>query len=273
MLANKDWDSIAKAMYNNAELVNTDPVFAQAIRLFEAEFFVVTDPLPDKDKLKVYEYPSLIIDLNRHKFSTDFVNTFVEKKLRLLRETKSDKLLSYASSYQHHPLAVQFLNEIQSEEPTRFADARRQDVSIKSTSTHEGEKKTTSLFKSRQEQLFFEAVREAFPTYHPYPNVAVSCIIDYSKIKEYLGAMEREYFFKAIVDCVVFDTGNGYEPKYFIELDSTYHDNPRAVKNDQMKKAIFEAANTELIRVRAHNQTEVTKDKFKQLVIELMRGL
>ena len=273
MLANKEWESIAKAMYRNAQLIDSDPVFAQAIRLFETEFFVETDTLPAEEKSKVYEYPGLVIELKKHAFSSDFVSTFIGKKLRLLKESKSDDLLGYASSHQDHPLAIQFLKEIQSKTPENFADARRQNVSIKSTPTSEGKIKTIRLFKSRQEQVFFEAVREAFPTYHPYPNVAVSCVIDYQAVKEHLGAEEREYFFKAVVDSVVFDSGNGYEPKFFIELDSHYHDNERAIRNDQMKDAIFQAANAKLIRIRARDQSEVTKEKFKQLVLEVMRGL
>jgi hypothetical protein len=260
-------------MYRNSQLIGSDPVFAQAIRLFEAEFFAETDQLPAKERSKVYEYPGLVIELKQHAFSSGFVSTFIEKKLRLLKESNSDHLLSFASSHQDHPLAIQFLKEIQTKSPESFADARRERVSIKSTPTVDGKTKTTKLFKSGQEQLFFEAVREAFPTYHPYPNVAVSCVIDYPGVKQLLTPEEREYYFKAVIDSVVFDSGNGYEPKFFIELDSRYHDNEQAVKNDRMKDAIFRAANAKLIRIRAHDQSEITKDKFKQLVLEVMRGL
>lgn len=273
MLANKEWDSIAKVMYRNSKLIGSDPVFAQAIRLFESEFFVETDSLPPNEKKKVYEYPGLVIDLKQHAFSRLFVETFIDKKLTLLRDTKSDHLLSYAASHQNRPLAVEILKEIQSKTPETLADARRQNVSIKSTPTTNRKSQITNLFKSRQEQQFFEAIREAFPTYHPYPNVAVSCVIDFAAVKEFLSREERDYFFKAIIDSVVFDSGNRYEPKFFIELDSHFHDNERAANNDRMKEAIFEAANVKLIRIRAHNKGETTVKKFKQLVIEVMRGL
>ncbi|MDR5857981.1 DUF2726 domain-containing protein [Halomonas eurihalina] len=273
MLANKEWDSIAKTMYYNSKLIGSDPVFAQAIRLFESEFFVETDSLPPGERKKVYEYPSLLIELKQHAFSKSFVETFVDRKLALLREIKSDHLLSYAAQHQDRPLAVKILREIKEKAPEALAHSRRQNVSIKSTPTTSEASKTTKLFKSRQEQLFFEAVREAFPTYHPYPNVAVSCVIDYSAIKNYLSFHEREYFFKAIVDSVVFDSSKEYEPRFFVELDSQHHDNECAVKNDRMKDAIFRAANVKLIRIRAHDSNEVSAKKFKQLVLEVMRGL
>lgn len=273
MLAKKEWDSIAKTMYQNSKLIGSDLVFAQAIRLFESEFFVETDLLPPSEKKKVYEYPSLVIELKQHTFSKSFVEKFIDRKLSLLKETESDHLLSYAGQHQDRPLAIQILKEIQTKTPEVLADARRQNVSIKATTTTSESKKTTRLFKSRQEQLFFEAVREAFPTYHPYPNVAVSCVIDYSAVKDTLSAEGREYFFKAIIDSVVFDSGKGYEPKFFVELDSHHHDNERAAKNDRMKDEIFEAANVKLIRIRTYDQSEATVERFKQLVLEVMRGL
>lgn len=273
MLANKDWDSIAKTMYRNSNLISSDLIFKHAIQLFESEFFTQTDSLSPSEKRKIYEYPGLVIELKQHAFSKAFVDAFIERKLILLRETNSDDLLSYAAQNQSVPLAKAIIKEIQAKTPEAIANVRRQNVSIKATPTFDGIRKTTKLFKSKQEQLFFEAVRDAFPTYHPYPNVAVSCIIDYSSIKDTLNSEEREYYFKAIVDSVVFDSSNGYEPKFFFELDSHHHDNERVQKNDLMKDNIFKAANAKLIRIRAHSQDEATLDRYKQLVLEVMRGL
>lgn len=273
MLVEKDWNSIAKIMYRNAKLIDSDPIFTQAIRLFESEFFIVTDLLSATEKKQVYEFPSLIIESNKHTFSKLFVDQFIDRKLTFLKQLNSDHLLSYANQHQDRPLAVQILKEVGEKTPEVLANACRQNVSIKTTSTTNEPKKTTSLFKSQQEQLFFEAVRSAFPTFYPYPNVAVSCVIDYAAIKEALTAAEREYFFKAIIDSVVFDNNNGYEPKYFVELDSHYHDNQHAEKNDRMKDAIFKAANVKLIRIRLHDQREASVERFKQLVQEIMRGL
>lgn len=272
MLANKEWESIAKIMYENANLIKSDPVFAQATKLFESEFFAKTDLLSGSEKKKVYQYPWQVIELRKHGFSQAFVDNFVDRYLLLLKENNHPSLLNYASQHQDRPIAVKILEDIQAKSPEMIADMYRQNVSIKATSTVKGRQKITKLFKSRQEQSFFEAAREAFPTYHPYPNVAISCIIDYSAIESDLTVSEREYFFKAIVDCVIFDSSKDYEPKFFIELDSVFHDNKRAIRNDQMKNRIFEVANAKLIRIRANDHNETTTEKFKQLILEVMRG-
>jgi predicted proteasome-type protease len=156
-------------MYKNAELLGSDPIIEQAIRLFESEFFSETESLAPKKKLKVYEYPGLVIELKKHVFSDAFVARFLDEKLKLLRETSSDHLLNFAALHQERPLAREILKDIQAKSPEVIAEARRDNVSIRSTSTTNRKSRIINLFKSKQEQNFFEAVREAFPTYHPYP--------------------------------------------------------------------------------------------------------
>lgn len=273
LIAKKEWDEISKIMFRHANLLGSDLIIEHALRLFEAEFFNETERLGARERLKAFEYPGLIIDLKKHAFSSAFVGRFVDEKLKLLKALKSDNLLSYAASNQDRVLAREILAEIDAKTPEVLADARREQVSIRATSNEEGRALTRNLFRSKQEQNFFEAVREAFPTYHPYPNVAISCVLDFDAISQRLGKVEREYFFRGIIDCVVFDTKDGYEPRFFIELDSIYHDGERARTNDAMKDKIFNAANVKLIRIRAHDQRETTVQRFKQLVIEVMRGL
>lgn len=273
MLAKKEWDELAKVMYRNSKLIGSDPVFQQAVRLFESEFFSETAGLTSKERIKIFEYPGLIIDTGRHAFSPEFVARFIDEKLVLFREERPDALLSFAAANQHRPLAKEIIREIQANEPEQISDAKRENLTVRATAQKPGKSLTIGLFKSRQEQNFFEAVREAFPTYHPYPNVAVSCILDFAGIKSSLSQAEREYFFKAIVDCVVFDASSGYEPRYFFELDSVFHGSERAVANDHMKDGIFSAANVKLIRIRAYSMEEVTVQNLKSLVLEVMRGL
>lgn len=273
MLARKEWDEIAKTMYRNANLIGSDPIIEQAIRLFESEFFSETERLGPLERLKAYEYPGLIIELKKHGFSEQFVGRLVDEKLKLLKAAKSDGLISYAASHQDRSLAREILSEIDEKTPEVIADARREHVSIRANTTTDGRVLTRNLFRSKQEQNFFEAVRAVFPTYHPYPNVAVSSVLDFDAIKSSLDRPERDYFFRAIIDSVVFDTNDGYEPRYFFELDSIFHDGEQARKNDAMKDRIFSAANVKLHRIRAHEQRETTVHRFKELVLEVMRGL
>ncbi|MDW5418943.1 DUF2726 domain-containing protein [Iodobacter sp. CM08] len=273
LLAKKDWIVISKLMYRNSKIIGSNPIMSHAIQLFESEFFRETDELMPGERKKAYEFPGLIIDLNQHSFSRSFVDTFVDKKISLLTELKSDSLFNYAVSNQHRESAKRVIREFQSNKPEVVADAKRQHVSVKATETSSGKPKTINLFKSNMEQCFFEAVRDAFPTYHPYPNIALSTILDFKAIDNQLSPQEKEYFFKALIDSVVFDTRHGYEPKYFIELDSSFHDSDRARHNDKMKDNIFRAANAKLIRIRPHKSSEISTAKFKELILEIMRGM
>lgn len=272
-LANKDWASISAFIYQNSKQIGKNPLISRAIEVFEQEFFKETDTLALSARKEAYSYPSVVIELGKHTFSEDFINKFIDKKIELLKALKSDDLIGFASANQHRESARVVIQELREIKPEIIANARREKVSIKSNEVNSSKPKTINLFKSLQEQYFFEAVREAFPTYHPYPNVALSSVIDFDVIQTQLSADEKSYFFRALIDVVVFDTRHAYEPKFFIELDSVYHDNERSQKNDDLKNNIFSAANIKLIRIRAHDQSEVSVAKFKDLVMEVMRGL
>lgn len=259
-------------MHSNPKLIGSDPVIAQAIGLFETEFFKHTDSLTPQDRQKVYKYPTLLIELKSKTFSENFSNSLIDRNLQVLKDINSPNLVSFASQNQHRSLAIEILKDIQNKTPEKLADACREDVSVKATETNVGIPKIIKLFKSKQELNFFNAIREAFPTYHHYPNVALSCVIDFLLIKSSLTPQERDYFFRAIIDCVVFDSNKNYEPKYFFELDSSYHDSDKAKKNDDMKDHIFKLANVKLIRIRAYNQEKTSVQSFKDLVVEVMRN-
>lgn len=273
LLAQKQWDEIAKVLHHNSEMLKSDPIIQQAIQLFETEFFANMASLEPQKKLKHIEFTGLVIELKQKCFSSKFVERFIDEKLSIFQVTNHDGLISYAASHQERPLARQILGEIQKEKPESLADARRQNVSIKSNETKNEKRHTIKLFRSKQEEMFFEAVRKSFPTYHPYPNVALSCVLNFDAIKNELTTKQKDYFFKAIIDSVVYDTDEGYNPMYFIELDSSYHDSDHSKINDRMKDDIFKAANVKLIRIRAHDIKEITVNKFKKLVTEVMREL
>jgi len=273
MLFNKEWDGLAKILYENSGLIQSDPVINQAIQLFESEYFSDIQDLNPKEKLSALEYPGIVLDLKQKSFSDKFIVRFINEKLQVMQLLNSEGLISFAASHQKNPLAQKILQDIQKRKPELMANERRENVSIKATKIAEGEAKTIRLFKSQQENNFFEAIRLSFPTYHPYPNVALSCIINFDAIQKHLNPAQKNYFFRAVIDSVVFDAINGYQPMYFFELDSHYHDGDKAKENDNMKNKIFEIANVKLIRIRAHEAKETTIKKFQELVLEVMRDL
>ncbi|EOH4916368.1 DUF2726 domain-containing protein [Pseudomonas aeruginosa] len=271
LLAKKDWEAIGKIIYENKKVRSQDPFLDQVTKFFETEFFSFAESLPAAERAKQFEFTSLTIELGQHGFSQGFVDRFVNERLKLMQEIQHPGLLSYAQSHQRLPLAKQIIQSFLQKKPEAVAASLRENMVVRTTEVIEGKAKTIRLFKSSQEKHFYEAVRRAFPTYHPYPNVALSCVLDYSAIKDQLSERARSYFFQSIIDCVVFDVASGYEPKYFIELDSCFHDDARAQSNDQLKDSIFRAANTKLIRVRPLNARASSTDEFEKLVREVMR--
>ena len=128
----------------------------------------------------------------------------------------------------------------------------------------------TSLFKSKQEEDFFQAVRMIFPTYAVYPNVALSAVFDFEGLKAHLSNHEIGYFFRAVIDCVVFDQHRRYHPCYFFELDSAYHEDKRRKTKDKMKDRIFECAGVKLYRVRKIDSKSSGPSSFIPILKEIM---
>lgn len=271
LLVQKDWEAIGKVIYKHKRARMQDPFLDQVTAFFEAEFFTFAEPLAAAERAKQFEFTNLIIELGQHGFSKNFVDRFVDERLKLMQETKNSALLSYAQSYQHRPLAKQIIQSFLQTKPEAVAASLRENMTIHATEVRDGKAKTIRLFKSKQEEHFYEAVRKVFPTYHPYPNVALSCVLDYQSIKDHLSEKAKLYFFQAIIDSVVFDVESGYEPRYFIELDSSFHDGAKAQANDQLKDSIFRAANTKLIRIRPLNAKASSVEEFERLVREVMR--
>lgn len=119
------------------------------------------------------------------------------------------------------------------------------------------------LFKSKLESEFYQALKNVFPTYFIYPNVALSNIFEFDKIREHLDQESKSYFLNAIVDFVVYDPTDNHTPKYFFEVDSVYHDSEKAKRNDALKNNIFSIANIELIRIRPNDQIDGNRFGFE----------
>jgi len=78
-------------------------------------------------------------------------------------------------------------------------------------------------------------------------------------------------FFKAIIDNVVFiQTENNFEPKFYFELDSVYHDEEEQQIKDKIKDKFFSLAGQRLIRIRARDNKNLIRNDFKKLIEEIL---
>ncbi|MCL2912324.1 DUF2726 domain-containing protein [Shewanella corallii] len=127
------------------------------------------------------------------------------------------------------------------------------------------------LFKSSLEYEFYQALKDVFPSYFIYPNVALSNIFEYASISSSLSPEEQSFYFKGVVDFVVYDPADNHMPKFFFEVDSFYHDRPEARLRDEKKDAIFNAASLQLHRIRAESDSLTTKSDFRKKINNIMR--
>lgn len=271
LLAAKDWDKLSELIYEHRTILTSDPVFGHAVALFEQEFMGYIESLAAVDRVEKLRHISLIIESSSKSFGTPFVDAVIDEKLRSLHEIGSSAFAGYATQYQDRRIARDLLERTRTERPEHLAEARRPAVSVKAASAKRGHSSgVTSIFKSPQERSFYLAVRKAFPSLLPCPNVPLSTVIDFERVRGSIDSDERDYFFKAVFDCVVIDPDADYFPIYFFELDSKFHDAESVKRRDQHKNSICNAAGIKLVRIRALGGSNTSIDDFSELVVELM---
>ncbi|MFQ5570462.1 MAG: hypothetical protein ACE5G0_12345 [Rhodothermales bacterium] len=177
----------------------------------------------------------------------------VVEALVALHADRPEVAVGYARFYPENERCAAVLHRHAPPEPVPHTQEATLDLAVRPPLTDVDAR--ISLFKSQQEIDFFLAVREVYATYFVYPNVALSCLVDYERIKEHLAPEARQYFFRGIVDCVVFDQHGGYRPVYFFELDSTLHDTEARQANDRHKERILALAGQTLHRIRRREAT------------------
>jgi very-short-patch-repair endonuclease len=105
-----------------------------------------------------------------------------------------------------------------------------------------------SIFNSPQEKELYLASKRILKDEILLPNIALSTVIN-SKVIVLLQNKTRSFFFQSTLDLCIVDSQT-FIPKFFIELDSSWHDKPKQIENDRMKNEIFEKAGLELHRIR-----------------------
>ena len=267
----KEWELFSNYLLRHEKDILSSPVALAAKQVFELEFMVDVEASGDEEKLRLLKDPSLLIIQNNYKFSEGLKERIVDQKLQAHhRLGQEDLAFGYAQENKSRPLAKKIINEFMQVKPEVAVNAARNDLKIKSNGgSLASVTKTISLFRSPQETLFYLAAKECFPEYLHYPNVGISSTIDYDAIKDLLTPQERTFFFKGVLDFVVFDIID-YRPRHFFELDSQYHDGEKQKENDRLKDSILRKAGIKLLRIRAYEETARNIDTFKIVISNLI---
>ena len=108
---------------------------------------------------------------------------------------------------------------------------------------------------------------DKFKNLRTMPNVALSNVISFSSIKSKLTPQQQDYFLKTSIDNVVYE---GNIPKYFFELDSSFHDDKYVQLKDKDKDFFCEISGIKLIRIRPEHPNQTSVDDFKRIVTTCM---
>ena len=192
----------------------------------------------------------------------------VVERLVALHHAQPDDALGYARFCPTNARCAEVIRRYGAPVPQPLPDDGSHTVTRTDPPLPTTEAATRPLFKSQQEVDFFMAVRDVFATYFAYPNVALSALVDFEAIRDGLTGRERRFFFRGLVDCVVFDQHADYRPVFFFELDSPLHDDPAQQTRDRYKDRILALAGQRLYRIR-RPATAHGRDGFIALLREL----
>jgi hypothetical protein len=265
------WADLLDLVHKNAKEASSDDMVQQAVKTFENYFFsqleigITENTEPYLQTLfslhigKIYELPQ------------DRFNRVVVILVETY-EKAGEHYAAYdcAKFYPQHELCAKVINEHEASLPKIVEHSQRDQIRVVESAVVSEEDHTISLFRSQQEIDFFMALRDAFQMFTVYPNVALSCIIDYEQIKSNLSQVERDFFFRGIVDCVVFDHYNNYKPLHCFELDSGFHDAEQQKQKDDYKTRILSLAGKTLYRIRKTARKQGQKE-FARLIRDVFK--
>jgi len=202
---------------------------------------------------------------------SDF-ESFIDIYIEILIEIdKEEQAYNIAKKFLHLDSSKDIIAKYEKNHPIEIEHNDDAEIKLSHNNNISKESATISLFKSNQESNFFYSIIDFYPNFMTYPNVSLSCLIDFEKIKVELTKEEKDYFFKAVIDCVVFkQSDNNFIPKHFFELDSFYHDTEEQKHKDIMKDKILSLAGQKLFRIRAKSNKILEKDDFKKLIDEVI---
>jgi hypothetical protein len=267
----KKWLELLELVYKYSRIASTDELVMSAVKNFEDEFFEELDRGTPKDNLELLLEKLFLLDRGKiYQLSNErSIRIVVELVKFYNNKGLTNEAYDYAQLYPNNEVCAEVIRYYEELQPTKLVThSQNNNIKVIENNRIANVDYTTSLFKSRQEIEFFMAVREVFQMFVVYPNVAISCLIDFDKIKNDLSLEEKSFFFKGIVDCVIFDQHNNYKPIKFFELDSPYHDSLEQNSRDNYKNNILALAGQKLYRIRKISDKQ-GKTEFIKLIREI----
>lgn len=267
-LQHKDFDNIVNFLKTGQKTVAEDTILQQAVGHFFNEVIGLTNQ-PASDNTN-FVFSQLFI-LHTQKFFTFSDEQFVSIVVHLARTSKkSEEAFFYASKVPDNAVCAEIIATHNENKPKEVEHNQTSKIQVHEiTSTNEN--LTTSIFNSKQERLFFFALRNCFPTHYIYPNIALSTIINSAIVDNILAGSEKRFFYNTTIDFIVVDQFNDFKPIFAVELDSEWHRLHNQGDKDEIKNKILKAAGLTLYRIEHMNKYK-TIEEFQQVIIDTTKN-
>jgi len=184
--------------------------------------------------------------------------------------TNPSETYDLAKKYPTFPLSSAIIKHHEDNAPREMNHTQTEQITVKAIAGGLVNL-TTSIFNSKQERLFFVALRNCFPNHFIYPNAALSTIINTTLVKDILGPNELKFFYNTTVDFVLIDQFDDFKPVLAIELDSEWHRLNNQNEKDVIKNKIFKAAGLLLFRIE-HFSKYKSLDEFERAIVETIQS-
>ena len=263
LLYHKKWAELLDVIHTNRGAIADDELLRHAVDTFADVFFSQVDrDGPEAFEAEIEKLFLLHVG-GYHRLSSSRFERVVVHLVRLNADRRPASAAGYARHAPDHEECAAAIARY--DVRNRAGHSQEAKIALDRISAASGIDQTIPLFKSRQEEEFFLAARDVFATYLVYPNVALSTLFSFEALREALTPDERQFFFRGVIDCVVFDQQDGYRPLYFFEIDSPLHDSAERRERDVYKDRIVSLAGKQLYRIRTRGVAATRGDLGKTL--------
>ncbi|MNK11845.1 hypothetical protein D3C87_298940 [compost metagenome] len=258
-----DFTQIIDFLKTGQKTVAEDPILQQAI----GHFFNDLLKKDNNNSDRVFTLQQLF---NLHTARTPYYifpdEQFEIIVVNLCELVKANEAHLYAASLPNNPICSKILADHEALKPITIIHEQAGNIRVNIVDSII-ENQTKSIFNSKQERIFYFALRNCYPSYFIYPNIALSTIIGSAFVDQTLEASERKFFYNTTVDFVIVDQLNDFKPLVAIELDSEWHRLNNQGSKDAIKNKILKAAGLPLYRIEHLNKYK-TQEEFQQVITD-----
>lgn len=266
LLYRERWPELLDLIHTSREAIDDDALLHHAVDTFADVFFARVDREgPGTFEVEIEKLFLLHVG-EYHRLTPERFERLVTYLVRL-NEGRPAAAAGYARHCPSNDVCAAAIARHDVRKPANHSQGAR--ISLDRTDTLSQVDHSVPLFKSHQEAEFFLAAREVFATYLVYPNVALSTVFSFEALRGSLTGDERQFFFRGVIDCVVFDQQNHFRPLYFFEMDSPLHDDAERRDRDDLKDRIVSLGGKRLYRIRTR-KASVTRSELSRLLRDVL---